>query len=88
MYEKTKELSPEEKLQAVKKYLSGEGSTYSIAYKYEINIFPNRSVRGCHTCKSTSEQPKNAKADCNRRSFQQRNAALQSVYLTWGGSLH
>ncbi len=36
MSEKTKELSPEEKLWAVKEYLSGKGSTYSIANKYGV----------------------------------------------------
>ena len=36
MSENAKELSPEEKLWAVKEYLSGEGSTYSIADKYGV----------------------------------------------------
>ncbi len=36
MAEKVKELSPEEKLWAVKEYLSGKGSTYSIADKYGV----------------------------------------------------
>lgn len=36
MSEKVKELLPEEKLWAVKEYLSGKGSTYSIADKYGV----------------------------------------------------
>ena len=36
MSENTKELSPEEKVWAVKEYLSGKGSTYSIADKYGV----------------------------------------------------
>ena len=36
MSEKSKKLSPEEKLWAVKEYLSGKGSTYSIADKYGV----------------------------------------------------
>lgn len=36
MSEKSRELSPEEKLWAVKEYLSGKGSTYSIADKYGV----------------------------------------------------
>ena len=36
MSENAKELSPEEKLWAVKEYLSGKGSTYSIADKYGV----------------------------------------------------
>ena len=36
MSEKPRELSPEEKLWAVKEYLSGKGSTYSIADKYGV----------------------------------------------------
>ena len=36
MSKDTKELSPEEKLSAVKEYLSGKGSTYSIADKYGV----------------------------------------------------
>lgn len=36
MSEKARELSPEEKLWAVKEYLSGKGSTYSIADKYGV----------------------------------------------------
>ena len=36
MPEKARELSPEEKLWAVKEYLSGKGSTYSIADKYGV----------------------------------------------------
>ena len=36
MSEKSRELSPEEKLWAVKEYLSGKGSTYSIADKYAV----------------------------------------------------
>lgn len=36
MSEKAKELLPEEKLWAVKEYLSGKGSTYSIADKYGV----------------------------------------------------
>ncbi len=36
MSEKTKQLSPEEKLWAVKEYLSGKGSTYSVANKYGV----------------------------------------------------
>lgn len=38
MYEKTKKISPEEKLQAIKEYLSGKGSIYSIADKYGATI--------------------------------------------------
>ena len=37
MSEDGKELSPEEKLWAVKEYLSGKGSTYSIADKYGVS---------------------------------------------------
>lgn len=36
MSEKARELSPEEKLRAVTEYLSGKGSTYSIANKYGV----------------------------------------------------
>ena len=36
MSKDTKELSPEEKLSAVKEYLSGKGSTYSVADKYGV----------------------------------------------------
>ena len=36
MSKDTKELSLEEKLSAVKEYLSGKGSTYSIADKYGV----------------------------------------------------
>lgn len=36
MSEKSRELSPEEKLWAVKAYLSGKGSTYSIAAEYGV----------------------------------------------------
>lgn len=36
MFEKAKELSPKEKLLAVKEYLSGKGSTYSIGDKYGV----------------------------------------------------
>ena len=36
MSKDTKELSPEEKLSAVKEYLSGKGSTHSIADKYGV----------------------------------------------------
>ena len=36
MSEDAKKLSPEEKLRAVKEYLSGKGSTYSIADKYGV----------------------------------------------------
>jgi transposase-like protein len=36
MSEKPRKLSPEEKLWAVKEYLSGKGSTYSVAAKYGV----------------------------------------------------
>ena len=43
MSEKVKELLPEQKLWAVKEYLSGKGSTYSIADKYGVT---DTSIRG------------------------------------------
>lgn len=36
MSRKTRELLPEEKLWAVKEYLSGKGSTYSVADQYGV----------------------------------------------------
>lgn len=42
MPERARELSPGEKLWAVKEYLSGKGSSYSIADKYGVT---NTSIR-------------------------------------------
>ena len=46
MSKDTKELSPEEKLSAVKEYLSGKGSTYSVADKYGVTD-TKRETQSC-----------------------------------------
>ena len=48
MFEDAKKLSPEEKLWAVEQYLSGKGSTYSIADKYGVTDTSIRRWVDCY----------------------------------------